>query len=84
MVILGVVVVVGEGGVDFGGREVRVLTDDFPGGAVVAEMVGDDLRGPDARKTIQPGGFTGGFVDVRIVEDRHTRLRMARACDSRA
>src|SRR5258708_949723 len=77
--LFAVVKVVAEGSVDFGGSEVGVLTDDFLGGPAVAEMIGDDLRDADARETIQPRGFTGGFVNVRIVEDGHTRWIIARA-----
>ena len=77
--LLAVVEVVGERGVDFGGREMRVLADDFLGGPTVAEMIGDDLCDADARQAFEPRGIIGSFANVWIVEDRHTEPRIARA-----
>lgn len=72
------IVVVGQSRVNLGQREIRILEYDLLCRPTPTKVVRDDHRHSGSRMLLQPRGFTSGFVDVRVVEDGHTRRRIAR------
>jgi len=63
-----VIMIVGERGMNLGGKEVGVLADDFLGRPAVAEVVCNDLRDPHARQALQAGDLAVGLANVWVIE----------------
>jgi hypothetical protein len=63
-----VIIVVGERGVNLGGKEVGMLADDFLSRPAVAEVVCNDLRDPHARQALQAGDLAVGLANVWVIE----------------
>ena len=63
-----VIMIVGERGMNLGGKEVGVLADDFLGRPAVAEVVSNDLRDPHARQALQAGDLAVGLTNVWVIE----------------
>ena len=70
---LAVIEVVGERGVNFSQREVRILEDDFLRRPSAIYVICGDLRDADAREAFQVGGFSIRGDDVWVIKCGHGR-----------